>query len=165
MTRTPSFWSLSSFLRRRPQAFALLNGSSSYPDLRGRAEFRQTPYGVLVTTQFLGLPTAEARCESPIFALHIHGGDRCEGNESDPFADAGMHYNPYDCPHPYHAGDLPPVFGADGRAFSAVLTDRFTVREILGKTVILHASLDDFTTQPSGNAGKKIACGVIRTAR
>ena len=43
-----------------------------------------------------------------------------------------------------------------------VLTGRFRVEEILGKTVILHGAPDDFRTQPSGNAGKKIACGVIR---
>ena len=43
-----------------------------------------------------------------------------------------------------------------------VLTGRFHVGEVLGKTVILHAQPDDFHTQPSGNAGTKIACGVIR---
>ena len=83
------------------------------------------------------------------------------GNEDDPFADAKTHYNPKSCPHPYHAGDLPPLFSANGYAYSAVLTDRFTVDEIIGKTVVIHSSPDDFTTQPSGNAGRKIACGVI----
>lgn len=42
-----------------------------------------------------------------------------------------------------------------------VYTDRFYVDEIIGKTVIVHEDPDDFHTQPSGNAGKKIACGVI----
>lgn len=77
------------------------------------------------------------------------------------FPHSGSHYNPNDCPHPYHAGDLPPLFGANGFAFSVFLTDRFTVHEIIGKTVIVHASPDDFQTQPSGNAGEKIACGEI----
>ena len=45
-----------------------------------------------------------------------------------------------------------------------VLTGRFHVGEVIGKTVILHADPDDFHTQPSGNAGAKIACGVIRKA-
>ena len=49
----------------------------------------------------------------------------------------------------------------NGYAFSAFLTDRFTVKEIVGRTVIMHSSPDDFTSQPSGNAGEKIACGEI----
>ena len=62
----------------------------------------------------------------------------------------------------YHAGDMPPLFGTDRFAFSAFLTDRFSAEEGIGKTVIIHDSPDDFTTQPSGNSGVKIACGVIR---
>lgn len=119
------------------------------------------PYGVIVRAEIINLPRGTGICNNPIFAFHIHSGNRCEGNAEDPFADAGSHYNPNNCPHPYHAGDLPPLFSANGRAISVFLTDRFTVREIIGKTVIIHSSLDDFTTQPSGNAGKKIACGVI----
>ncbi|MBP3600475.1 MAG: superoxide dismutase family protein [Clostridia bacterium] len=61
---------------------------------------------------------------------------------------------------------MPPLFEVNGRAFSVFLTDRFSVPQILGKTVIIHALPDDFTTQPSGNAGEKIACGIITpTAR
>jgi Cu-Zn family superoxide dismutase len=43
----------------------------------------------------------------------------------------------------------------------AVLTDRFAVSEVLGKAVVLHRQPDDFHTQPAGNAGAKIACGLI----
>lgn len=43
-----------------------------------------------------------------------------------------------------------------------VLTDRFRVRDIIGRTVVIHSGPDDFHTQPAGNAGEKIACGVIR---
>ncbi len=72
------------------------------------------------------------------------------------------HYNPGGCEHPRHAGDLPPLFGNDGAAVSLFLTSRFSVEDVIGKTVIIHDSPDDFTTGPSGNAGEKIACGVIR---
>ena len=57
---------------------------------------------------------------------------------------------------------MPPLIANNGYAIQAFLTDRFTVREILGKTVIIHDSADDFTSQPAGNAGARIACGVIR---
>lgn len=80
----------------------------------------------------------------------------------DPFANAMAHYDPEGCPHPYHAGDMPPLFGNNGFAFSAFITDRFSIREIIDKTVIIHSAPDDFMTQPSGNSGAKIACGVIK---
>jgi len=63
--------------------------------------------------------------------------------------------------HPHHAGDLPPLFGNNGYALSMFLTTRFSVSEIIGRTVILHSAPDDFTSQPAGNSGVKIACGVI----
>lgn len=148
-------------LTKRPHAQAQVRGSAAYPGINGEVRFYQTTYGVIVISEIMGLPNPGGKCDSPVFALHIHGGMRCSGNADDPFADAGTHYNPHGCPHPYHSGDLPPIFGADGYAFSAFLTDRFTVREIIGKTIIIHSAVDDFTTQPSGNAGTKIACGEI----
>lgn len=143
-----------------PVANAWIKGSSDYPDIQGRAVFRQTPKGVLVTVQVYGLPY-ENQCASGIFAFHIHNGVSCTGNETDPFADADGHYNPNECPHPYHAGDLPPLFGNHGYAYMSVLTDRFRVGDIVGKVVIIHGKTDDFKTQPAGDAGTRIACGRI----
>lgn len=80
----------------------------------------------------------------------------------DPFADTMGHYNPNGCEHPYHAGDLPPLFGNNGIALSLFLTNQFSVNEVIGKTIVIHDHPDDFITQPSGNSGTKIACGVIR---
>lgn len=150
---------------RYPAAWANLRGSEAYPNLRGSVRFYESGQGVLVITEVTGLPTARNLCESPIFAIHIHKGSSCSGNERDPFADVGMHYNPLHCPHPYHAGDMPPLFSANGYAFGAFVTDRFTIRDIVGRSVILHGSPDDFTTQPSGNAGEKIACEEIMGRR
>lgn len=152
-------------LQRLPHAVAVMQGSVAYSQINGTVKFYQARRGVLVVADILGLPTSQQVCGHDIFAFHIHGGMSCTGNGEDPFANAGAHYNPNACPHPYHAGDMPPLFAVGGQAFLAFLTDRFTVNEILGKTVIIHDGRDDFTTQPSGNAGNKIACGVISSVR
>lgn len=146
----------------RIQAAAEVRGSGKYPNLRGKVTFVQMTNGVLVTAEVFGLPYEDDKCRGGIYAFHIHSGGSCTGNSEDPFANTDGHYNPNNCPHPYHAGDLPPLFGNKGYAYMSVFTDRFTVREIVGKTVVIHAKLDDFSTQPAGNAGEKIACGVIR---
>jgi Cu-Zn family superoxide dismutase len=148
-------------LRQVPVATAFIKGSDAYPEIEGIAKFYQTPAGVLTVTEIYGLPTRPEFCERPIFALHIHDGPSCSGDAVDPFGNAGMHYNPYSCPHPYHAGDMPPLFDADGMAYSAFLSNSFTVEEIIGKTIVVHDRFDDFITQPAGNSGNKIACGEI----
>lgn len=146
-----------------PDAAAVVRGSRKYAQLAGTVSFWQTENGVVVAAAMQGLPVQSGvPCAHPVLALHIHAGGSCTGTAEKPFANAGMHYNPENCNHPFHAGDLPPLFADKaGNAWMAVLTDRFTVKEIIGKTVIVHAGADDFTTQPSGNAGDMIACGVI----
>lgn len=151
------FWLAS----RTPSAYAEIHGSADFPDLYGYALFYQRVDGIFITFQVNGLPVPQNPCDSAVFAMHIHEGDSCTGNETDPFADAGTHYNPGGCPHPAHAGDLPPLFGNDGYAWGAVFSNRFTVSDILGRTLIIHRGPDDFITQPSGNSGDKIACGII----
>ncbi len=154
--------SIGETIGRRPQARAVIRGSEQYPDIRGEVRFHQTPRGVLVIAEVQGLPQGQGACSDPIFGFHIHEGGACTPRGSrDPFANAGTHDNPANCPHPYHAGDLPPLFGADGFAFGACLTNRFSVGEIIGKTVVIHSGPDDFTTQPAGNSGDRIACGEI----
>ena len=153
-------------LQQPPVAAANLMGSPRYPTITGTVHFYQTPLGVLLDTQVFGLPTSEDPCKTDIFAFHIHGGTSCTGSEEDPFADAQTHYNPNDCQHPQHAGDLAPLFAnRSGFAFEILLTDRFSVEEILGKTIVIHRNPDDFTSQPAGNAGEKIACGEIERYR
>lgn len=153
---------LLSLLRCRPQAEARIAGSKSCPDLSGTVRFYQTGEGVIVLAEISGLPRADLPCHERIFGFHIHEGTGCSGNMEDPFAGAMSHYNPHGCAHPHHAGDLPPLFGNNGFAFSLFLTNRFSVEEVIGKTVIIHDQPDDFTSQPSGSSGTKIACGVIR---
>ncbi|MCH5297493.1 MAG: superoxide dismutase family protein [Ruminococcus sp.] len=151
-----------SVLCNPPQAEAIIKGSSDYPNINGKVRFYRTKFGVLVAAEVFGLPTSTSKCCNRVFGFHIHEGDMCSGDSEDSFANAMSHYNPQDCTHPHHAGDMPPLFENGGYAFNIFLTDRFEINEIIGRTVIIHSNPDDFTTQPSGDSGSKIACGVIR---
>ncbi|MBS1479677.1 MAG: superoxide dismutase family protein [Christensenellaceae bacterium] len=151
---------LFSGLGANPGAVARVSGDAAHPQLRGVVRFYPAGSGTLVLAEFHGLPYDAARCAENIFAMHIHTNGSCAG-DGGAFAGAGGHYNPAGCPHPAHAGDLPPLFSNRGYAFSAVYTERFTVREILQRTVILHSQRDDFTSQPAGDAGSRIGCGII----
>lgn len=144
-----------------PWAMARVRGNQSYPKLQGIVSFYEVEEGMLVLANVMGLPFTPGDCDGKVFGFHIHEGTSCTGTAEKPFANAGAHYNPEDCKHPYHAGDMPPLFGNYGHAFSVFLTNRFMPEDIIGRTVIIHANPDDFTTQPSGNAGEMIACGVI----
>lgn len=150
---------LLSTLRGQPQAAANLSGSKNCPGISGTVRFYQTNKGVIVLAEVSGLPKSDG-----VFGFHIHEGTSCGGNRDDPFADAMQHYNPGGCDHPYHAGDLPPLFGNNGSALSLFLTNRFSVSEVIGRAVIIHSDPDDFKTHPSGNSGTKIACGIIQRA-
>lgn len=145
-------------LNGNPNAVAVICGSNKYSDIKGKVVFYQLFDSVMVCAEIEGLP----KRSNPFFAFHIHEGTRCSGNQSDPFADAGSHYDPNSRPHPCHAGDMPPLFSAKGKAILIFLTDKFRVTEIFGKAVIIHSMPDNFTTQPSGNAGEKIACGIVK---
>ncbi len=149
-------------LRQTPDAEAEINGSKKHCSIRGTVKFYCTKCGTLVAAEITGLPHGTNDCTGSFLGFHIHNGKYCSGNAKDPFADAGTHYNPTNSEHPCHAGDLPVLLNSGGYALSVFLTDRFTVSEVISKTVIIHSAPDDFTTQPSGNSGNKIACGIIR---
>ncbi|MCB5484688.1 superoxide dismutase family protein, partial [Blautia faecis] len=53
---------------------------------------------------------------------------------------------------------MPPLFSEDGQAWMAVYIAKFTPEQIVGRSIIIHGNVDDFTTQPSGNSGPMIAC-------
>lgn len=142
------------------RATAKISGSEKYPDIYGIVCFKDSEMGVNVEAEVFNLPIGEP-CASGIFGFHIHEGTSCSGDEKDSLKDAKAHYNPKNCPHPYHAGDLPPLFASRGYAKMSLLTDRYTLDEIIGRTIIIHSMPDDFLSQPSGNAGEKIACGII----
>lgn len=145
--------------RKCPDAVAQIRGGMEAPQLTGRVQFYQENGCVLVVARVSGLPKES---KTGFFGFHIHQGENCSGTE---FSGTGSHYNPADIAHPKHAGDLPPLMQCRGTGYLSVRTDRFSVGEIIGRTVVIHSDPDDFRTQPAGNAGKKIACGMIRKWR
>ena len=64
-------------------------------------------------------------------------GTSCTGNQNDEFANAKMHLNTTNCPHPYHIGDLPPLIENNGYAYMSVLINKFSLKDIIGKKQII----------------------------
>lgn len=102
--------------------------------------------------------------------FHIHEKGDCSSGDG---LSAGGHFNPASQPHAHpattarHAGDMPMlVAGSDGNATLTVELDLITIgagpNDIVGKGLIVHKDPDDFKTQPTGNAGARVACGIIR---
>lgn len=137
-----------------PIATATISGGKEAPCLSGKIKFYQKRSCVLIEAIITGLPSTK----TGFFGFHIHEGESCSGTD---FSDTGNHYNPANTLHPSHAGDLPPLMLCNGGACQTVTTDRFRVEDIIGRTVVIHSMPDDFNSQPAGNAGTKIACGVI----
>jgi Cu-Zn family superoxide dismutase len=100
--------------------------------------------------------------------LHLHQGASCDGPD---FQSAGDHFNPTSASHggpdspQRHAGDFGNVeVGADGTGTADVVAQTLNIEGpngAIGHAVILHAQADDLTTQPSGNSGARVACGVV----
>lgn len=131
----------------------------------GEVQLLQTPHGVLIKLAVKGLPPGQ-------HAFHVHAVGKCE----PPFTSAGGHFNPAGKKHGMeaaegsHAGDMPNLFiPASGELtveianpmISLVKGQPNTVFDADGSAVIIHAGADDYKTDPTGNAGDRIACGVI----
>jgi Cu/Zn superoxide dismutase len=140
-----------------PEVFASIKGKGII------GSFYVFPYhkGSLVVVEVSGLPDKIDDCANNIYAMHIHNGTSCSGDVIDPFKNADGHFSKVICPHPAHSGDLPSLFSFNNQAWLAVYTERFRPLDIVGRTIIIHEHAEDFKTQPSGNAGKMIACGEI----
>jgi Cu-Zn family superoxide dismutase len=131
----------------------------------GRASLDETPPGVLIKAQFDRLPPG-------ILAIHIHEKGRCEPD----FEAAGAHVNPgfrehgFDNPRGAHAGDLPNLHvPASGQLTVEMLAPGVTLQtgrptSLLdedGSALIVHEKADDYRSNPSGEAGGRLACAVI----
>ena len=144
-----------------PRATAQLQptkGSKTF----GEATFEQVGDKVHVLVNVQGLKPGQQH------GFHIHEAGDC--SSGDGMSTKG-HFNPQGKPHGHpgmgHAGDLP-ALQADkgGRAKLDVMAEGITVApgpaSVVGRGLIVHADPDDYQTQPTGNAGARIACGVIR---
>ena len=126
--------------------------------ITGEVFFEQADWGkIQVTGNFKGLPSNKK------FGFHVHEFGKC-GNQA---LMAGGHFNPWKQKHggpeskERHLGDLGNLNSdKDGQAvYSAVIPGR--LKKFLGRSIIVHAKPDDLKSQPTGNAGNRIACGVI----
>ena len=143
--------------------FALSAKSGS--TVKGNVVFTQEDGKVEMTAILEGLTTGE-------HAIHIHETADCS---SDDGKSSGGHWNPTGQPHGkwgnsegFHKGDIG-NFTADEKGFAIVnkTTDQWCIgcgdetKDILGKAIIVHEGVDDFTSQPSGAAGTRVSCGGI----
>ena len=130
----------------------------------GRATVRDVAGGIRVTLDARALPAGT-------HGAHLHTTGRCDAPD---FASAGPHWNP-DArqhgsmnPNGPHAGDMPNlIVGTDGRGTLGVTLPGRTVAALLdadGGALVVHAGADDLMTDPSGNSGGRIACGVFTAA-
>lgn len=149
------------------RAIAYITGGPIAPDIRGSIVFTQVHGGTEVFVEVNGLPSYKSAQNSNSqvgpFGFHIHENGVCEiGNNAEPFTSAGGHWNPTNQPHGNHAGDFPVLFSNNGYARMTFFTNKFSVPQVIGKSVIIHESPDDYKTQPAGAAGRRLACGVIQ---
>lgn len=141
-----------------PDACALINGMEN-SKIQGIVCFYGVHGGTLVNARISGLPENQY---GNFYGFHIHEGTSCTGDNEDSFKNSKGHYNPTKQEHPYHAGDLPVLMGNDGRVCCEFYTNRFYPEDVIGRTVVIHDMPDDFRSQPSGDSGRKIACGEIQ---
>lgn len=131
----------------------------------GQVQLVQTPHGVLLRMSLKNVPAGER-------AFHIHSVGKCE----PPFATAGDHFNPAARKHGMsaveglHAGDMPNLhIPASGELVIEIANPAITlaksqpnsVFDADGSAIVIHAGPDDYKSDPAGNAGDRIACGVI----
>lgn len=130
----------------------------------GTVGLSELHHGTMVVAKLTGLPEGA-------HAFHVHTTGLCE----PPFTSAGGHYNPTDAKHGLnaeegaHAGDMPNIFiPASGELTIEVFAAGLAIDDQLldddGAALVIHAGPDDYRSDPAGNAGDRIACGVIKGA-
>lgn len=144
-----------------PSAVAALEARSGSL-VSGSVSFTPSMHGLRVQARVAGLTPGE-------HGFHIHEVGDCSAADA---TSAKGHFNPAAKAHgphggEHHAGDMPNlVAGASGNASYDAEVDMVTLdtgpNGIVGRAVVIHADPDDYKSQPAGNSGKRVACGVIR---
>ncbi len=148
---------------KQPLAQAVVDlKATNISSVAGLVTFTQYSDRVRIQAKVFGLSPGE-------HGFHIHEQGDCTAPDA---SSAGGHFNPFQDQHgspgsaQRHAGDLGNVVADDqGRALRDIEDAHITLQgdhSILGRSVIVHKDTDDFSTQPTGNAGARLACGVIR---
>jgi superoxide dismutase, Cu-Zn family len=149
-------------LSETPRAVSVIQAKSG-SNIQGSMSFIQSGNQVKVTGTFSGLkPNSQ-------HGIHIHELGDCKAFDA---SSAGGHYNPSGNKHGNHnsifshAGDMPNIQVDDhgNASYLATLTHFSLIGEqnILGRSVVVHLNKDDYVSQPAGNSGERIGCGVIR---
>ena len=151
---------------KEQEAVAVI-ASKSDSHLSGKATFHAAKGKVKLKLEIAG-------AEPGTHAVHLHEKGDCTAPDG---SSAGGHWNPTHEDHgkwaasPFHHGDIGNVeVGADGKGTLTLTTDLWTIggapeTDVVGKAVIVHAKADDFATQPTGNAGGRVGCGVVELAK
>ena len=147
-------------------AEAKLSGTYADTTVEGTVKFDADSSGKVKMTIDILVPAKAGKS----VAVHIHEHGDC----GDTAKMAHGHWNPTNAQHgkwgsaSFHAGDIGNVkLNGKGKGSLTLTTDLWTLggqpdKNILGKSIIVHGGVDDYTTQPSGNAGTRIGCGVIQ---
>ncbi len=146
-------------------AMAALSGTKADTTLSGTAHFTQN--GTMVKMK---LDIEVPKKANSSVAIHFHAMGDC----GDMGKHAGGHWNPTNENHgkwgtaPFHSGDIGNInLDANGKGSIEVESDRWSIggdstKNILNKTIIIHSGVDDYKSQPTGNSGERIGCGVIK---
>ncbi len=134
-------------------------------NVKGTVTFTKENNGIKIVAEIEGLTPGK-------HGIHIHEFGDCSTKDGN---SAGGHFNPLDKPHggPFskdrHVGDLGNITADQNGKANLVILDRIIsfegVNSIIGRALIVHEKEDDFKTQPTGDAGKRLACGVIGWAK
>lgn len=139
-----------------------LESATADSDFAGTVEITEDGAGVRLVADIAGVD------KDGKHGIHLHENGQCEHGEGDKhFASAGGHFNPagveHACPptDPRHAGDFGNIEITGGKGHLELSVSNLSFADATGKAIILHAGEDDCKTQPTGDSGDRLACGVV----